>query len=585
MLRYLDTEDTATMPTGIEGGIRRAPRTLVFTATYNERDNIDMLLDRIWSIDPAFEVLAVDDASPDGTGAHLDARAAADRRLHVVHRPGKLGLGTAHQLGMHFAVLQQFDYLITMDADLSHDPADIPRLLEALRHVDLVIGSRYAPGGSSEYQGYRKFLSVSANTLARSLLGVKTHEFTTSFRAFRVEMLRSKKCSRLRGGGYAYFMETVFRLHQAGFRIAEVPISFRDRVMGVSKIPKYEIFNGAASLFRLAGSRWLGNPSTPAPVVHSTCRGCDAPYMMEFYPPSDPEGTPGVEGYRCATMTHHHAPQIALCLQCGLMQVPRSHQPPGLAALYAAVEDPLYVENEAARTTTFEALYGRITPTLGTPGRMVEVGAYCGLFARVAIAAGWDVDGVEPSRWAVDVARSRYGVTLHQGTLDTVRLAPGYDAVVAWDVMEHLEAPFDLMIRANQLLRPGGVFAFSTLDVGNWFPKLIGRRWPWWLDMHLFYFNQALLRRWLARAGFDDVQISPYRHYASPSYLAHKLTANLPKPLQPAAQPLTRALPTQWGVPVSFGDIVLVTAKKASDTHLKVGQTAEPLDDPRLSAT
>ncbi len=553
-------------------------RTLVFTATYNELSNIDILLERIFAASPDVDVLIVDDNSPDGTGRHLDQMAAADPRLHVVHRPGKLGLGTAHQLGMLYAVQHGFDRLVTMDADLSHDPAEIPALLARLDEgFDFVIGSRYAPGGSSDYDGYRRLLSVCANTLARRLLGVPIHEFTTSFRAFRVEMLRSRRCAKLKGGGYSYFMETVYRLHRAGFRMAEVPIQFRDRHSGVSKIPRFEIFSGIAKLLRLAASRLAGRGSIPATNIDGQCRGCGSSYLMQYHAPSEEPDAAGAEAYRCSSMGHQSKPQVALCLQCSLMQVPPDRQPANLGELYADVEDTLYLDNAKAREITFDRLLDRIAPWLGTPGSMLEVGAYCGLFLGAAKRRGWTVEGVEPSRWAAGVAGETTGAVVHQGTLDQVRgqLSPPYDAVVAWDVLEHLNAPFDFLIDANALLKDGGTLGFCTLDVANWFPRALGRSWPWLMDMHLYYFTRPLLRRWLARAGFETLYVGDYRHYTTLSYLWQKGAAILPRPLGRLIAPVAELLPTTWAIPVSFGDIVLVVARKRQTVDLPPGSFAD----------
>ncbi len=551
-------------------------RLLVFTATYNERSNIDLLLAQVWQAAPQADVLVVDDASPDGTGDHLAALVATEPRLHLIRRPGKLGLGTAHQLGMLFAIQRGYDQLITMDADLSHDPSEIPNLVARLDTADFVIGSRYGHGGSSDYTGYRHFLSVSANTLARNLLGVPTHEFTTSFRAFRVDMLRERRSAQLKGAGYSYFMETVFRLHRSGFRIAEVPIRFHDRHSGESKIPKFEIFRGASKLVQLAASRTLRRRSTPATNVDARCRGCASTFLMEYFP-ATASGRSGPEAYRCTTLTHHRKPQVALCLQCGLMQVPKAAQPRDLDELYREVEDPIYLENAPAREATFGHLYQQLAPMLGPPGRLLEVGAYCGLFLNVARTHGWVTEGVEPSSWASAVSRDQHGLDVHTGTIAAVRdrLRPPYDALVAWDVLEHLEAPFDLFIDANELLDTGGLFAFSTLDVASWFPRLVGRAWPWWMDMHLYYFTQPLLKRWLDRAGFDTIHIGPYRHYASPSYLARKAVSLLPTPVAAAAAAVPGRLPADLAVPISFGDIVLVVARKRGPTTARRGDAPD----------
>ncbi|OAN55104.1 glycosyltransferase [Magnetospirillum moscoviense] len=545
-------------------GPQKRQRTLVFTATYNERSNIDILLQRIFAAGPEFDVLVVDDNSTDGTGRHLEELAKADPRIHVVHRPAKLGLGTAHQLGMVYAVQYNYDRLVTMDADLSHDPASIPALLEQLEQgADLVIGSRYAPGGSSDYEGYRRFISVSANTLARLLLGIPLHEFTTSFRAFRVDMLRSRRCAKLKAGGYSYFMETVYRLHRAGFQVAEVPIQFRDRHSGVSKIPKFEVFRGIAKLMHLAGSRMIGRPSVPAVNIESRCSGCGSTYLMQYHAPST-DGDGGAEAYRCSSMGHASKPQVALCLHCGLMQVPPEAQPANLDDLYADVEDPLYLQNAKAREITFERLFDRIEQHLGAKGRLLEVGAYCGLFLEVAARRGWSVEGIEPSRWASGIAVQRTGAKVHQGTVETAweALSPPYDVVVAWDVLEHLREPYAFLAQANGLLKENGILCFSTLDAAALFPQVMGRRWPWLMDMHLYYFTRPLLRRWLLRAGFAELFNADYRHYTTIQYLWHKIVALLPGPLGAVVRPVGAVLPTRWAVPISLGDVVLFGARK-----------------------
>ncbi len=300
------------------------PRTLIATATYNERDNIDPLLQSIFELDGEFEALVIDDASPDGTGAHLEHLAGTEARLHVVRRPSKLGLGSAHQLAFMYAIHRGYDRLVTMDADLSHDPDDIPRLLDALEGADMVVGSRYAKGGGSDYHGYRKFLSVSANTLAHYLLRIPLHEFTTSFRAFDVAMLHHHRRASPRSTGYSFFMETVFRLHGAGFRITEVPIYFKDRSEGESKLPKFEIVKGVATLFRLAASRATGRKVfKAAEEVNGKCPRCTSPYLIETSPAQGERSGIGenVVARGSSKMAHKSNQQIIQCLECGATNV------------------------------------------------------------------------------------------------------------------------------------------------------------------------------------------------------------------------------------------------------------------------
>lgn len=224
---------------------------LIFTATYNEADNIAPLVNHILALNPAYDMLVVDDNSPDGTGGILDGLAASQSRLNVIHRRGKLGLGSAHEMAMEYAEERGYDALVTMDADFSHDPDDIPRLLQSLEGVDFVTGSRYMKGGSCNYTGYRRVISIWANWWARRLLGIPLHEMTTSFRAFRVDFLRRVDLGTIKSNGYSFFMEIVFRLSRVGARMAEVPICFADRRAGTSKIPPFEIFSGLRHLLYL----------------------------------------------------------------------------------------------------------------------------------------------------------------------------------------------------------------------------------------------------------------------------------------------------------------------------------------------
>ena len=187
-------------------------KVLVFTATFNEKQNISLLIQGILAVVPAADIMVIDDNSPDGTGKYLDELVIRNDRLKVIHRPGKLGLGSAHYMAMLYAIKNKYDILVTMDADLSHDPADIPRLISKLEGVNFVIGSRYALGGSCDYLGYRKHLSVVGNWVARILTGIPLHEFTTSFRVFDIHALSRMKFNWIGNFGYSFFLETVFRL-------------------------------------------------------------------------------------------------------------------------------------------------------------------------------------------------------------------------------------------------------------------------------------------------------------------------------------------------------------------------------------
>jgi dolichol-phosphate mannosyltransferase len=237
-------------------------KVLIFTATYNEVDNIVSLVETILAVLPTCDMLVVDDNSPDGTGKVLDEIRARQPRLQVIHRPGKNGLGSAHKLGMKYALEKGYDALVTMDADFSHDPRVLPEMMRHLEQAEFVIGSRYVAGGSCEYPLSRVVLSTVANFLTRAILSIPVHETTTAYRGFRRSLLERMDVDAIRSEGYSYFVESIYQVkrltdHGGGTLqgMAEFPIRFADRRAGSSKISKKEIWKGFSTLFRLGVQR------------------------------------------------------------------------------------------------------------------------------------------------------------------------------------------------------------------------------------------------------------------------------------------------------------------------------------------
>jgi dolichol-phosphate mannosyltransferase len=212
-------------------------RVLVIVPTYNERDNLPLILDRLFAAVGGVDVLVVDDGSPDGTGEIADQRAAADSRVHVLHRTAKNGLGAAYLAGFDWALQRGYDVVVEMDADGSHAPEQLMRLLGAVAHADLVIGSRYVPGGSVvDWPARRQALSRGANLYARLALGSKLHDMTAGYRAYRAEVLRALPLADVASQGYCFQVDLAWRTVRAGFRVAEVPITVTERVIGTSKM-------------------------------------------------------------------------------------------------------------------------------------------------------------------------------------------------------------------------------------------------------------------------------------------------------------------------------------------------------------
>lgn len=214
-------------------------RALVVVPTYNERVNLPLIIPQILEQDPAVEVLIVDDNSPDGTGALADEMAAADGRVHVLHRPEKAGLGKAYLAGFRWALERDYEFILEMDADFSHDPKFIPKLLEAARDADLVIGSRYRAGVNViNWPISRLLLSLGANQYARWITGLPITDSTGGFKCFRRRVLQAIEFDKVRSNGYSFQIEMSFRAWKKGFRLVEIPIVFTDRVEGQSKMNK-----------------------------------------------------------------------------------------------------------------------------------------------------------------------------------------------------------------------------------------------------------------------------------------------------------------------------------------------------------
>jgi glycosyltransferase involved in cell wall biosynthesis len=213
-------------------------RPLVIVPTYNEADNLAEVVVRLRAA-AEVDLLVVDDASPDGTGALADSLAAADPRLHVVHRSGKAGLGSAYRVGFAWGLERDYDALVEMDADLSHDPADVPRLLHALGGADLAIGSRYVPGGGVvDWPARRERLSRGGNRYVRALTGLPVADATSGFRAFRRAVVESLDLAEVHSEGYCFQVDMALRAWRAGFRVVEIPITFVERRAGASKISR-----------------------------------------------------------------------------------------------------------------------------------------------------------------------------------------------------------------------------------------------------------------------------------------------------------------------------------------------------------
>ncbi|MBE7454207.1 MAG: polyprenol monophosphomannose synthase [Kofleriaceae bacterium] len=228
------------------------PRVLIIVPTYNERENVEEVARHFLTPVPDASILFVDDNSPDGTGPILDRLAAADPRLHVLHRPGKQGLGKAYLAGFAWGLARPYDLFIEMDADFSHDPTYLPRLIELAAEADVVVGSRNVAGGGTRNWGLgRKLISRGGSFYARTVLGVKVRDMTAGFVCWRRSALEAISLDDVESNGYGFQIEMKYRALRAGLRVVETPIIFVDRRVGQSKMSRGIVAEAMRMVWRL----------------------------------------------------------------------------------------------------------------------------------------------------------------------------------------------------------------------------------------------------------------------------------------------------------------------------------------------
>ncbi|MCK9893717.1 polyprenol monophosphomannose synthase [Frankia sp. AgB32] len=239
--------------------------------TFNEAQTIERVVRSVLTVTDDVDVLVVDDGSPDGTGDIVAGLAAAEPRLHLLRRPVKDGLGGAYRAGFSWGLLRDYDTFAEMDADLSHDPADLPDLLLAARDVDLTIGSRYTDGGSTVgWSRLRRLISRTGNAYVRRALGLPVGDTTAGFRVFRRAVLEDLPVTALTSSGYCFQIETAYLAWRRGYRLAEVPVTFREREAGSSKMSARIIAEALLQVTRWGlAARWDPEPSAPRPMLHA----------------------------------------------------------------------------------------------------------------------------------------------------------------------------------------------------------------------------------------------------------------------------------------------------------------------------
>lgn len=300
-------------------------------------------------------------------------------------------------------------------------------------------------------------------------------------------------------------------------------------------------------------------PSPSLAPVPPACPLCGGARLALRHRARGPAGPLDASAYRCTSFGHRSHGPIWGCLDCGLLfQWPRP-EAAALAGAYAEVVDPLYMAEKENRLLTFRGVLRHLGPGAGR--RLLDVGAYCGYFLEAARQGGFRAEGLELSRWAAEHARAQ-GFQVHAETLEErARSGERYQVLTMWDVVEHFADPRAELRAAFRLLQPGGRLWLSTIDAGSLLARLLGARWPWLMDMHLYYFDRANLSALLEETGFRVLVRRGYTHTVSADYLLRKAAASFPA-LAPLAWVLRRLVPPRWPVPVNLGDNMLLGAER-----------------------
>lgn len=273
---------------------------------------------------------------------------------------------------------------------------------------------------------------------------------------------------------------------------------------------------------------------------------------------------PDVSAFRCTSPEYGTHPQIVQCRHCGLVYANPRWSAGELTAAYEMVEDEVYVREREGRELTFEQHLSRLEEHTGPAGgrSLLDVGAYIGVFVEIAGKHGWRAEGVEPSSWAVTEAKAQ-NLAVFQGTQNSPLLdGRRFDVITMWDVIEHFADPAAELRRTYQLLKLGGWLAVHTMDINSVAARLMGSRWPWLMDMHLYYFSRSTLNRLLVKSGFDVVWSGVEGRYLRLGYIANQLRGISPRLGQATAATVDRLNLAHVALPVNFGDLFTIHARR-----------------------
>jgi 2-polyprenyl-3-methyl-5-hydroxy-6-metoxy-1,4-benzoquinol methylase len=520
----------------------------------------------------ADELILVDDASRDGT-ADLARRLGLQVHVHTTNR----GYGGNQKSCYSLALASEADIVVLLHPDYQYEPKAVPLLIAPILagEADMTFGSRFAGMGDplgGGMPGYR-YLGNRITTAAQNLmLGTRFTDMHSGMRAYTRSCLESLPFLRY-SEGFSFDAELLVDAVTSGRRVVEVPIPTRyteeSSSISIARSLAY-VWRGITYAARQAavrgrrGNRYLprwrrgGAGRRQGPLVVARCVACGEERMHLRYP-STTSGEVPLEEFRCTTSALGVHDDILECPGCGLLSSRPTLAPDEIVARYEKVVDEEYLAEEEERRELFAWVSGRIGSYYVPGRRLLEIGANMGLFLAVAGEAGWEASGIEPSSWAVQQGRDRFGVDLRQGSVETLDEDPGsVDVLVMLDVLEHLADPAAALRRLRAPLAHQGLLALATVNVEGLHGRLRGGDWPWFIRSHLHYFRPATLTRMLADAGFEVVEWGAVPRSFHVSYLLHRAAGIVPgSGIARAAVRLgDPKVPVGW-----LGDVTLLLAR------------------------
>ncbi|MDQ4090967.1 MAG: bifunctional glycosyltransferase/class I SAM-dependent methyltransferase [Actinomycetota bacterium] len=523
----------------------------------------------------ADKVILVDDASPDQT-----VKIARDLGIQVVVHPVNRGYGGNQKTCYTEALRDSADIVVMVHPDYQYDPAAVPLLTAPILagDADMTFGSRFAGLGDPRGGGmplYRYLGNRVSTTVENLLLGSRFTETHSGLRAYTRECLLSLPFLRY-SDDFAFDSQLLIDAVTTGQRVVEVPIPTRyteeSSSISIRRSLRYvaESVRYCAVATTKRGRRGRRSPVVPPrrpepvtvpagpPVTHA-CVLCGGKEHVLVYP-ATASGRPPVEEFACTTDGLSAHDDIIQCRDCGLLSAVVPLEAAEILSNYAEVVDPTYLDEEPSRREVFTwfatAMAGH--PVRGK--RLLEIGANVGLFLSVADEHGWEARGIEPSAWAVEEGRRRFGVDIRQGTIESLdEPERSADVVAMFDVLEHLVDPVSALKALRPLLDDEGLLILSTVNAAGLHARVRKGSWPWFIRSHLFYFTPRTLAAMLGEAGFDLVEWTVVPRVFHLSYIAHRAGPShgaLAKAAAAVSKVVDPKVPMGW-----LGDIVLVAAR------------------------